>query len=194
MFRQLFAISNIPWVYSLPIRRNVAPIGTVDSGVDAWAEALSGVGPLVLLVGERNTKHLLRDMRGAHSILSLAFAPLGLISVLISMIRLCGGHALRSYLGYEHEARCASASEVTRVNCGSIHAEVIDGSLCRSTVPDPTSKAYAVTLLQGESETAIMECLQQIQACDAYQFEKEEKMCPPGTANVTWCCRITAPV
>ena len=82
MFRDFLAISNIPWVCSFPVRRGIESIGAVDSSADAWAAALFDVGPLILLVGERNTKQLLRDMRGVHSILSLAFAPPGLISVL----------------------------------------------------------------------------------------------------------------
>ncbi|KAF2467832.1 uncharacterized protein BDR25DRAFT_358104 [Lindgomyces ingoldianus] len=178
----------------LPIPRGLTSPGTVDPGVDAWAEALSGVGPLILLVGERNTKQLLRDMRGAHSILSLAFAPLGLLSVLTSMIRLCGAHALRSFLGYQHEARTAAAMEVTRVNCGSVHAEMVDGSIVRSTVPNPPSQALAVVSLSGCSEIAVVECMEQIRHCETFQSRLQMKGAPQGAADINWCFRISSQV
>jgi hypothetical protein len=81
-----------------------APIGgAVDSSYDAWATALSDIGPLILLVGERSTKQLLRDVRGFASAFSLATAPLGLVSVVTSLVRMRGSHRLRSFLGYELE-------------------------------------------------------------------------------------------
>jgi hypothetical protein len=82
---------------------------TIDPGHDAWAEALSGIGPLIMLIGDKNKKQLLREANGLLEILSMACAPLGLLSVLTSMIRLCGGQELRACLGYEHEPRANAA-------------------------------------------------------------------------------------
>ncbi|OCK78584.1 hypothetical protein K432DRAFT_259571, partial [Lepidopterella palustris CBS 459.81] len=68
---------------------------------------LSGIAPLVVLIGEKNTKQVLRDVRGFHNVYSLAVAPLGLISVLTSLIRLRGSRHLRAFIGYELEARAS---------------------------------------------------------------------------------------
>src|SRR4051812_18554894 len=76
---------------AMPLRRTVEDFGNIDANTDAWAEALSGISPLILLIGERKTKQLLRDVRGVPGIMALAVAPLGLLSILTSMVRLCGG-------------------------------------------------------------------------------------------------------
>ncbi|KAN0070744.1 hypothetical protein V8E54_010909 [Elaphomyces granulatus] len=188
----LIALTQTPSISALPIPRS--NIGSVDAGPDAWADTLVGVGPLILLIGERNTKQLLRDVHGLHNIFSLAFAPLGLLSVLTSMIRLCGSHTLRGYLGYEHEARANAAIEMTKANCGGIHAELVDGFIVRRTSTDPASQVLAVAMIDGTTETAVSESLEQIKACDKFQKDKEEKGCPPGLVDVKWCFRLTCPL
>ena len=55
---------------SLP-PRSLIPV-TVDFAQDVWAEALSGVTPLILLVGERSTRQLLRNVRSVWNGFSLA--------------------------------------------------------------------------------------------------------------------------
>ncbi|KAI9859760.1 MAG: hypothetical protein M1813_006477 [Trichoglossum hirsutum] len=173
--------------------RYVQPIGLVESGTDAWAEALSGVGPLVLLVGERSTKQLLRNVRGVHNAFSLAAAPLGLLSVVTSVVRLCGAQRLRAFIGYELEARVAAAVEMTRVNCGGVHAEMVDGHLVRSTAADPSGQAIAVSKLEGDFGALAAEAVLQIQACDSFEREKRQARMPSDVAPVRWCLQVTAP-
>jgi len=181
---------------AFPVPRSAEPKPplSVTAGSDAWAEALAGVGPLVLLIGERNTKQLLREAHGLPSILSMSFAPIGLLSVLTSMIRLCGSRNLRAYLGYEHEPRAKAALEMTKANCGEIHAEMVDGCVSRSTAADPPSKALAVTYLVGYSELAVTESLQQIEHCRAFEAEKTSRGCPVKSGMVRWCFRLAWPL
>src|SRR5579871_2029144 len=92
-------------VWASPVPRGLILTRSLDYAPDAWADTLSGVGPLIILIGERNTKQLLRNFRGFHHIYSLALAPLGLLSLLTSTIRMCGSQRLRGFIGYELEAR-----------------------------------------------------------------------------------------
>jgi hypothetical protein len=191
---QLFGlILYLACCYALPApgaSRSEIP-SPISTGYDAWAEALSGVGPLILLIGEKNTKQLLREANGLPGILSMSFAPIGLLSVLTSMIRLCGSQKLRSYLGYEHEPRAAAAMEMTKVNCGGIHAEVIDGIVSRSATSNAMSRALAVLFLRGDTEAAVDESLAQIKACHQFQDKKRAQGCPTDSGNVNWCFRVT---
>ncbi|KAF2263681.1 hypothetical protein CC78DRAFT_465258 [Lojkania enalia] len=178
---------------AIPIRRS-EPFPSIDSGSDAWADALSGVGPLVLLIGERNTKQLLREISGLVDIFSMSFAPIGLLSVLTSMIRLCGSYTLRSYLGYEHEPRTNAALEMTRVNCGGVYADIVDGFITRSAASDPPSQALAVALLQGDTPNTVGESLKQIISCHQFQHLKATKLCSKNAGGVNWCFRLVAPL
>jgi hypothetical protein len=188
----LIALTHAFMTSALPVPRS--NIGSLNAGPDGWADVLSGVGPLILLIGERNTKQLLRDVHGLHNVFGLAIAPLGLLSVLTSMIRLCGSHALRGYLGYEHEARANAAIEMTKANCGGIHAELVDGFTVRRTSTQPPSQVLAVAMIDGTTVTIISESLEQIDACGRFQKNKEEKGCPSGLADVKWCFRLICPL
>ncbi|KAF2110878.1 hypothetical protein BDV96DRAFT_650490 [Lophiotrema nucula] len=84
--------------------------------------------------------------------------------------------------------------EVTRVNCGSVHAELVDGAIVRSTVPNPVSQAFAVVLLRGHSEITVNECIEQVRHCEAFQSKLRLKACPEGAADMKWCLRVTSPI
>jgi hypothetical protein len=173
-------------------RRTNQAAGLVNVGPDAWAEALSGVGPLILLVGDRSTKQLLRNVRGVHNAFSLAAAPLGLLSVVTSVIRLCGVRRLRAFIGYELEARVAAAVEMTRVNCGGVHAEMVDGYIVRSISSDPSGQAIAVSKLEGDFDPLAAEAVLQIQACDKFKSDKALARMPDDIAPMHWCLQLTA--
>ncbi|KAH0563337.1 hypothetical protein GP486_002099 [Trichoglossum hirsutum] len=173
-------------------RRHVQQISLIEPGTDAWAEALSGVGPLILLVGERSIKQLLRNARGFHNAFSLAAAPLGLLSMVTSVIRLCGPQRLRAFIGYELEARVAAAVEMTRVNCGGVHAEMVDGYLVRSTAADPSGQAIAVSKLEGDFDALAAEAEMQIRACASFERKKSLARIPSDIAPFRWCLQMTA--
>ncbi|KAH7024196.1 hypothetical protein EDB80DRAFT_675742 [Ilyonectria destructans] len=124
----------------------------------------------------------------------MSFAPIGLLSVLTSMIRLCGSPKLWSYFGYEHEPRANAALEMTKANCAGIHAKVIDGTVSRSTTSEATSQAIAVLFLRDDSEATIEESLREIQHCHEFQHEKTVKGCPEAAGSVNWCFRVTCPL
>jgi hypothetical protein len=174
-----------------PIRnRAFDPFTSTDPSSDAWADTLSGISPLILLVGERVTKQLLRSIRGATDAFSLAAAPLGLLSVVTSLIRCCGIEFLRAFIGCELEARAVAAIEMTRVNCGGVHAEIVDGYIVRSAAANPASQAIAVSLLQGSMRELKDEALLQIRSCKAFNDEMAIKDVPDSVAALQWTLHI----
>jgi hypothetical protein len=166
--------------------------GQIDSSLDEWAGALSTIGPLLLLVGERSTKQLLRDVRGIGSAFSLAAAPLGLVSVVVSLLRLRGSHSLRSFLGYELESRSVAALELSQVNCNGIHAELIDGYIIRSTAAISSSHAGAlgVSVLSGDFDDIASDMVSQLRACHSYERLKTLLRIPAPDARLRWCLQL----
>jgi hypothetical protein len=177
--------------YPLPIR-SVDSIISIDPSQDAWSDSLSGVGPLILLIGERATKQLLRNIRGPADAFSLAAAPLGLLSVVTSLIRLCGFQRLRAFIGYELEARAVAAIEMTRVNCGGVHAEIVDGYIARTAASNPMSQAIAVSLLQGSLSTTARDALFQIEMCNIFEDNKRNSSVPDNVGAVRWVLQIVS--
>lgn len=175
--------------------RGIQSIGSIDPSTDEWSSTLSGIGPLILLVGERSTKQVLRNVRGISNAFSLAAAPLGLLSVTTSLIRLCGTQILRAFIGYELEARTVVGIEVTRVNCGGVSAHLTHGYVVRSIVANPASRLVAVSILDGTEKEEGLEdqALARIRASERFEREKSRLGISKGEANVDWCLHITAP-
>jgi hypothetical protein len=172
--------------------RSIQSIGFIDPSTDEWSSTLSGIGPLILLIGERTTKQVLRNACGFSTAFSLAAAPLGLLSVTTSLIRFCGTQKLRSFIGYELEARPVVGIEVTRVNCGGVSAHLTHGYVVRSIVANPASQLIAVSILEGKEKGLEVEALERIRASKRFNNEKRRLGIPLEEANVNWCLHITA--
>ena len=65
LIARLFLLIAFFWrVNCSPIpRRAIDSFVSLDASSDAWAATLSGIGPLILLVGDRVTKQLLRNVQ-----------------------------------------------------------------------------------------------------------------------------------
>ena len=167
----------------------------IDPAPGTWVEPIAGVGPLILLIGERSTKQVLQNVRGFHNAFCLAAAPLGLLSLVTNLIRLCGVQGLRAFIGYELEVRAVAGMEVTRVDCAGVHAELVNGYVVRKAAAEPQSKAIAAALLEGDlndGQKICKEALSQIRACEAFEREKERQGIPTHVAPVGWCLGISA--
>lgn len=165
----------------------------LDPAPSAWAEPIAGVGPLILLIGERSTKQLLPNLRGLHNAFGLSAAPLGLLSIVTSLIRLCGVQRLRAFIGHELEARAVVGLEITRANCAGVHAELVDGYVVRRAGANSQSAVVGAALLEGEfvdGGEIGKEALLQIQACDDFEREKLRNGIPTEVAPVQWCLKI----
>ncbi|KAH8660953.1 hypothetical protein BGZ60DRAFT_566618 [Tricladium varicosporioides] len=170
--------------------RSIESLGPIQPANDEWSSILSGIGPLILLVGDRSTKQVLRNVRGIPDAFSLAAAPLGLLSVVTSLIRFCGIQKFRSFIGYELEARTVPGVEATRVNCGGVHAELSDGYVVRSISMNPMSELVAVSILKGEERELGAVAVKRIRLGEAYEDEKRRKGMPANVAKMEWCLHI----
>ncbi|CZR54657.1 uncharacterized protein PAC_04541 [Phialocephala subalpina] len=191
-------MSSILLALLFPLRTLAAPlspraiqsIGSIDPSTDEWSSTLSGIGPLILLIGERTTQQVLRNVRSPSSAFSLAAAPLGLLTVVTSLIRFCGTQQLRAFIGYELEARTVSGIEVTRVNCGGVTAHLTHGYVVRSIVANPASRLIAVSILEGKERGLEEPALERIRASESFERQKRRLGIPEGEASVEWCMHI----
>jgi hypothetical protein len=174
-----------------PLTREIQSIGSIDPSTDEWSSTLSGIGPLILLVGERTTQQVLRKVHSPSSAFSLAAAPLGLLSVVTSLIRFCGTQQLRAFIGYELEARTVSGIEVTRVNCGGVTAHLTHGYVVRSITANPASQLVAVSILEGQYRGTEESALQRIRESEIFERTKKRMDIPDRAASVNWCMHIT---
>lgn len=171
--------------------RAIQSIGPIDPSTDEWSSTLSGIGPLILLLGERTTRQVLRNVRGISHAFSLAAAPLGLLTVATSLVRFCGTQKLRAFIGYELEARTVAGLEITRVNCGGVSAHLTDGYVVRSIVANPPSELLAVSILEGKEGDLANQAMATIRECDRFNAKKNRLGFPEGEANTEWCLHIT---
>lgn len=166
---------------------------TIDPSSDAWSDTIAGIGPLILLVGEQSTKQLLCTVTGVANAFSLATAPLGLLTIVTSLLRLCGMERLRAFIGHDLEARTVAAVEMTRVNCGGVYAELVDGYLIRNTNGHPAGVAMGVSMIEGDFTSSLNEeVVRQVMECDAYKERKRVNGIPEDCAQVHWCIQITS--
>ena len=85
----------------------------IAASSDVWATVIANVAPIMALVGERNAKEFLRVSSSHDQLLLMATAPLGILSLMISMIRLSGPPILRRLTGREADPKSEALVELT---------------------------------------------------------------------------------
>jgi hypothetical protein len=88
-------------------------VDPAQQSTDIWASVIANVAPLMALVGDRNAKEFMRSISTWHQLLLLSCAPLGILAILVSSIRLSGPGFLRRLVGRDFERRSEALVEVT---------------------------------------------------------------------------------
>ncbi|KAK1833705.1 hypothetical protein QBC39DRAFT_380561 [Podospora conica] len=122
---RLLVVLQVFWVYlssarALPLISEIRKRATTDQGStsitssnDLWAQVIANVAPLMVLVGEKNAKEYMRTASSWPQFWCMSTAPLGIISIMISAIRLSGPEFLRRIMGRESERRSEAMVELT---------------------------------------------------------------------------------
>lgn len=107
-----FLLSDVQLALCYP----ASPSNPVGESSDVWASVIANVAPLMALVGERNAKEYIRTTSSWAQLFLLATAPLWILSILVSAIRLTGSGFLRRLVGRECERRSESLVELTSLS------------------------------------------------------------------------------
>lgn len=109
------------------------------SGVDALYEGIDDItnnlatdlGPLITLFGEQATKQFLSESTSFMDSIIFSIAPLGLVTAVVSVIRIYGSSSLKSIIGRSQEAHGVAEAEL----CSSTSQDVCElwsnGGICR---------------------------------------------------------------
>ena len=82
-------------------------------GLDDFSNNLAtDLGPLLSLFGESITKQYLSESTSIEDYIIFALAPIGLVTAVVSVIRVCGGKWLRSFIGRAQEGDAAVEAEL----------------------------------------------------------------------------------
>lgn len=89
---------------------------------DNFATDLAPQPPLITLFGEQVTKQFLSKSTGFLDNISFGLAPLGIITAVVSAIRLYGKASLKSFIGRAQEAHGVAEAEL----CSSTSHDVCE--------------------------------------------------------------------
>ncbi|KAK4221252.1 hypothetical protein QBC38DRAFT_429394 [Podospora fimiseda] len=102
-----------------PLRQRLFLHVLADDLSDSSNNLATDIAPLLVLFGDSMTKQYLSESTSFLDYFIFAMAPSGILTAIISAIRVCGHSSLRAFIGRSQEGE------------GSIEAE-----LCTSTTPD----------------------------------------------------------
>ena len=85
----------------------------ITASSDVWSQVIANVAPVIALVGECNAKEFLRASSSRDQLFVMATAPLGILSLMISAIRLSRIRILRRLAGRDAEQKSNALVELT---------------------------------------------------------------------------------
>ncbi|CAI7670392.1 unnamed protein product [Penicillium discolor] len=105
--------------------------GALASTACAYTAALGGLAPLITLFGERLTKQFLSESISTLDNVIFALSPLGVLTSVVSVIRICGSSSLKAFVGRAQEGPAEAESELLPCVSESTAELFNDGGITR---------------------------------------------------------------
>ncbi|KAI1197745.1 hypothetical protein F5X97DRAFT_171694 [Nemania serpens] len=112
----------IPSRHLLPVLTWLVVIVRADGWDDFSNNLATDLSPLVALFGEQVTKQFLSESSTVLDSFIFALAPLGILTAIVSVIRVCGGVSLRAFIGRAQEGGGIAEAEL----CSSTSRDVCE--------------------------------------------------------------------
>lgn len=113
----------MPFILLMPFCLFLPGVAAADDWWDDFAGNLAtDLAPFISLFGETPTKQLLSESLTALDYFIFAMTPLGILTAVVSAIRVCGGTSLRVFIGRAQEGMGAIEAEL----CSSISHNVCE--------------------------------------------------------------------
>ncbi|KAJ5668101.1 uncharacterized protein N7477_006671 [Penicillium maclennaniae] len=109
----------------------LAPLVLADDWDDFTNNLATDLAPLITLFGERLTKQFLSESISLIDNLIFALSPLGVLTTVVSVIRVCGGSSLRAFIGRAQEGPAEAESELLPCVSESTAELFNDGGISR---------------------------------------------------------------
>jgi hypothetical protein len=130
MWSSLFILAVLLLCSGRPAPIDTQSLDPAQQSTDVWASVIANVAPLVALLGEKNAKEYMRTIYVWHQLLLLSCAPLGILAITVSSIRLSGPPFLKRLVGQDSERRSEALIEVTPLSVRP--ATSVHTSCCRN--------------------------------------------------------------
>ncbi|KAJ6111771.1 hypothetical protein N7523_007832 [Penicillium sp. IBT 18751x] len=109
----------------------LAPPVLADGWDDFTNNLATDLAPLITLFGERLTKQFLSESISLIDNLIFALSPLGVLTTVVSVIRVCGGSSLKAFIGRAQEGPAEAESELLPCVSESTAELFNDGGISR---------------------------------------------------------------
>jgi len=140
MFLFIYDLVLVLFSFSWYITESAAaPIDGVpiSNSSDAWANLVANIAPLLILIGEKHVKAYFKTMSTESHFLLYAVSPIGLVTALVTLIRLHGTPLMKRLIGRQFETKAEVLADVSSVSFGDVGLVYREdtGSLEQSTSP-----------------------------------------------------------
>lgn len=116
----------------------------ITGSSDAWASLVANVVPLLILIGEKNVKSYFKTISQPSQVYLYAASPIGLITAIVTAIRLGNSAFMKRLIGRQHEGRSEILADVTSISGGNVGFELKGPrSMLEQTIdPNPKDEAH----------------------------------------------------
>lgn len=143
----LFLIALAISILLVPARADAE--SSIATSGDVWATLVANVAPLLVLLGEKHVKGYFKTMsRPSHHML-FAVGPIGLVTALVTMIRLGNLQFLKRLIGRQFESRAEVLADVTSVSTGEVSVVFRNETLEQTIERDPPDLAIFWTIFKA---------------------------------------------
>ncbi|KAJ6157740.1 hypothetical protein N7470_005332 [Penicillium chermesinum] len=108
-----------------------APVALADDWEDFTNNLATDLAPLITLFGEQLTKQFLSESISYLDNIIFALSPLGVLTAVVSLIRVCGSSSLKAFIGRAQEGPAEAESELLPCVSGSTAELFNDGGISR---------------------------------------------------------------
>ncbi|KAJ5396665.1 hypothetical protein N7509_004778 [Penicillium cosmopolitanum] len=109
----------------------LAPFAAADDWEDFTNNLATDLAPLITLFGERLTKQFLSESISLLDNIIFALSPLGVLTAVVSVIRVCGSSSLKAFVGRAQEGPAEAESELLPCVSQSTAELFNDGGISR---------------------------------------------------------------
>lgn len=139
----------------------------ITGSSDAWASLVANVVPLLILIGEKNVKSYFKTISQPSQAYLYAASPIGLITAIVTAIRLGNSAFMKRLIGRQHEGRAEVLADVTSISGGTVGFELKGPRSILEQTIDPKPEDRAHFWIQGRMMGTGREALQFRDAVEA---------------------------
>ena len=141
----LYRIFSVVYFATLSAAAPVShSLSAITNSGDAWASLVANIAPLLALLGEKHVKAYFKTMSRQSHFMLYAVSPIGLVTAVVTVIRLRGSPLMKRVIGRQFETRAEILADVTSVSYGEVGLQFQGDrqTIEQAISPPPEDEAY----------------------------------------------------